>query len=49
MTHLPPWVIALTAKLPLMERIRALFGGDPLTNFLFLLAIAIGFFHGWIK
>jgi len=32
-----------------MERVRALFGGDPLANSLFLLAIAIGFFHGWIK
>ena len=46
---LPPWVMALTAKVPLQARVRALFGGAPAANALFMLAISIGFFHGWIK
>lgn len=40
---------ALTGRVPLGARLRALFGSNSLANGLFLLAIVIGFFHGWLK
>ena len=46
---MPPWVGALVGKVPLAARLKALFGGATAANWLFLAAIAIGFFHGWIK
>jgi len=47
--HVPPWVVALVGKVPLAARLKALFGGATAANWLFLVAITIGFFHGWIK
>lgn len=40
---------ALHGKVPLALRLRALFGANMVANGLFLLAIVIGFFHGWLK
>jgi hypothetical protein len=39
----------LVGKVPLSARLNALFGESMAANWLFLMAIAIGFFHGWIK
>jgi hypothetical protein len=47
--HVPLWVGALVGNAPLSARLNALFGGATAANWLFLTAIAIGFFHGWIK
>jgi hypothetical protein len=36
-------------NVPVWERIRSVMGSDPLVNTVVILAITVGFFHGWLK
>lgn len=46
---MPREAIGLVGQFTLIERLRALWGANPAANFLFVTAIVIGFFHGWLK